>query len=196
MPPTTRISLITRIGEADDKEAWADFVQLYGPLVYTMARKRGLQDADACDLMQDVMREVARSVDRFDPDPKLGRFRGWLGVITQRTLARHFAKSRRQVTGAGGSTHNLAIAGVADQGQEDVWDLEHRRHLFRWAAERIRGDFAETTWRAFWLTAVDGASAQQAADQCGISVGAVYIAKSRVLSRLRERIEQHRGSGH
>lgn len=194
MPASTRLSLIARLHDTEDATSWAEFLALYGPFIYAIARGRGLQDADACDLVQDVMREVSRSVSRFDPDPELGRFRGWLGVITRRTLARFFEKSRQRINGSGGSTNFLALANVADAEEEAAWEQEHQRHLFRWAAERVRGEFAETTWRAFWMTAVEGVAAGQAAEQCGISVGAVYIAKSRVLSRLRERLAQFPGS--
>lgn len=193
MSANTRLSLIARIGTPEDTEAWAEFVELYGPLVYTIARRRGLQDADACDLMQDVMREVARSVDRFDPDPELGRFRGWLGVITRRMLARYFEKSSRQIAATGGTSNILAIDRVSNNDDEDGWEQEHQRQLFRWAADRIRSEFAETTWRAFWLTSVEGVRAKEAAERCGLTVGAVYIAKSRVLRRLRERITEVAG---
>lgn len=136
-----------------------------------------------------------REVSRFDPDPELGRFRGWLGVITRRTLARFFEKSRYRINGSGGTTNTLALANMADSEEEAAWEQEHQRHFFRWTAERVRGEFAERTWRAFWLTTVEGVTARQAGQQCGINVGAVYIAKSRVLSRLRERITQLPG-GH
>ncbi|MEM7806938.1 MAG: sigma-70 family RNA polymerase sigma factor [Planctomycetota bacterium] len=190
MPATTRLSLISRIGSPGDTQAWTEFVQLYGPLVYSIARRRGLQDADACDLVQDVMREVSRSVTRFEPDPELGRFRGWLGVIVRRMLSRFFERSRRQVVGTGGTTNHLVISVALGEEEEDAWDQEHRQHMFRWAAGRVHCEFTETTWRAFWLTAVDGVSAKRAAEECGLSVGAIYIAKSRVLNRLRQMLDQ------
>ncbi len=193
MPATTRLSLIARIRDPEDVESWADFVELYGPFIYAIARSRGLQDADACDLVQDVMREVSRSVSRFDPDPELGRFRGWLGVITRRMLARFFEKSRGQVNGPGGTANIVALANVPSMKEEAVWEQERRRHMFRWAADRVRSEFAEATWRAFWLTAVEGLPARQAAEECGMTIGAVYIAKSRVVNRLRQRVAEVMG---
>ncbi len=194
MPATTRLSLIVRISDPDDSESWAEFVQIYGPFIYAIARGRGLQDADACDLVQDVMREVSRSVSRFDPDPGIGRFRGWLGVITRRMLARFFERSRSQANGAGGTTNLVALSNISIHDEEGIWEQEHQRHVLRWAAERVRGDVTETTWRAFWLTAVEGVPARQAAEECDMTVGAVYIAKSRVVSRLRQRVAQVMGS--
>ena len=194
MPVTTRLSLIARISDPDDSESWAEFVSLYGPFIYAIARNRGLQDADACDLVQDVMREVSRSVSRFDPDPGMGRFRGWLGVITRRMLARFFEKGRSQVKGAGGTTNLVALSNISTHHEEEIWEQEHQRHVFRWAVERVRNDFTETTWRAFWLTAVESVAARRAAEECDMTVGAVYIAKSRVVSRLRQRVAQVMGS--
>lgn len=190
MAATTSLSLINRIGDSESSESWAEFVRLYGPFIYSIGRNSGLQDADACDLVQDVMQEVSRSMASFEYDPDVGRFRGWLRVITRRTMSRFFERSRKQVRGAGGTTNVLALSDLADEDGEDVWEQEHQRFLFRWAANRVRSEFSDTTWRAFWMTAIDGVSAQRAANECGISVGAVYIAKSRVVSRLRQRTNE------
>ncbi|MEM6553800.1 MAG: sigma-70 family RNA polymerase sigma factor [Planctomycetota bacterium] len=190
MPAKTRQSLLLRLCDPADGDSWADFVGIYGPFVYSIGRGRGLQDADACDLVQDVMREVARSVSGYEPQPGTAKFRAWLGVITRRRLARFFENSRSQINGTGGTTNLLALPRVQAGEEEAAWEQEHRRHVFRWAAERVQSEFSETTWRAFWMTAIEGVSARRAAEACGISLGAVYIAKSRVVSRLRERVSQ------
>ncbi|MEM1228737.1 MAG: sigma-70 family RNA polymerase sigma factor [Planctomycetota bacterium] len=195
MPATTRLSLIARITDSDDSESWAEFVSLYGPFVYSLARTRGLQDADACDVVQEVMREIAKSVSRFDADPELGRFRSWVSVIARRTMARYSDRNRRHAKGTGDTANLVALSGVADRAEEDLWEREHQRHLFQWAAKQVRGDFTETTWLAFWRTAVDGVHASAVAEECHISVGAVYIAKSRVAGRLRERLVEAAESG-
>ncbi|MEM8943647.1 MAG: sigma-70 family RNA polymerase sigma factor [Planctomycetota bacterium] len=192
MAATTSLSLITQIGDSENSKSWDDFVRLYGPFVYSIGRRHGLQDADACDLVQDVMREISRSMEKFEYDPHIGRFRGWLAVITRRTLARYFERSRHQISGVGGTTNVLALSDYSDDYDEDIWEQEHQRQMFRWAAQRVRGDFSETTWRAFWMTTVEGLNAQQASEACGISIGAVYIAKSRVVSRLREKTAEGR----
>lgn len=190
MSETTRYSLITRIRDPDDSESWGEFVKLYGPFIYAIARERGLQDADACDLVQDVMQAISRSITGFEPDPSMGRFRGWVGTITRRKLARFFERSGKQLGGAGGTKNVLALSNAPIKKANDAWEQEHQCYLFHLAAERVRNEFAHTTWRAFWLTAVEGVPAKQAADDCGITVGAVYIAKSRVVNRLRERVAQ------
>ena len=194
MPTSTRQSLIVRISDAGDDESWAEFVQQYGPFIYAIGRRRGLQDADACDLVQDVMREVARSIPRYEV--RKGRFRNWLGVITQRTVARILEKNRQPVLGVGGSTNIAVLSGLSADENDSEWEQAHQQQIFRWAAERVRGDFNETTWRAFWMTAVQGVSVKEVAEECGITVSAVYINKSRVTGRIRERVAELLESEH
>lgn len=188
MPSSTRQSLIVRISDSEDDESWAEFVRLYGPFIYAIGRRRGLQDADACDLVQDVMREVARSIPGYQPQK--GRFRSWLGVITRRTVMRILDKHQQPALGTGGSTNIAVLSNLPADEDEAMWEHAHQQQVFRWAAERVRGDFNETTWRAFWLTAVEGLPAQKAAEECDMAVSAVYISKSRVTSRIRERVTE------
>src|SRR5437667_2293010 len=91
--PTTRPSLLGRLGDARDHAAWSEFVAIYAPLVYGFARKHGLQDADAADLTQDVLRAVAGAVGRLEYDPQRGSFRGWLFTIVRNQL-RNFRSAR------------------------------------------------------------------------------------------------------
>jgi RNA polymerase sigma-70 factor (ECF subfamily) len=190
--PATRASLLVRLRDPHDKEAWGQFVQLYAPVVYGFARKRGLQDADAADLMQEVFRSVAGAAGRLDYDPKRGSFRGWLYTITRNKIFTFLDTQRRQVRGSGDSGAQMLLEGQAgrDDGTGDLWDQEYERSAFAWAAERVRGEFHEATWQAFWLTAVDGQSARDAGRKLGLSPGAVYVAKSRVIARLREEIRE------
>ena len=190
MPSSTRQSLIVRISDSGDDESWAEFVRIYGPFIYAIGRRRGLQDADACDLVQDVMREVARSIPGYEPSK--GRFRSWLGVITRRMTMRILDNHRQPALGTGGSTNIALLSGLSSDEAEADWEQAHRQQVFRWAAERVRRDFNEATWRAFWLTAVEGVPAQEAAEACGMTVSAVYMSKSRVTSRIRERVAGRR----
>lgn len=191
-PPATRHSLLVRIRDARDAEAWAQFVDLYAPLVYGFARRRGLQDADAADLTQEVLRAVARSAQRQDYDPARGPFRSWLFTIANNKL-RNFLKSRRRHPRATGDTDDqVRLEAQPDRASDESvwWDREYEQRLFEWAAERVRGSFQESTWTAFWETAVENKPAKDVAARLGVSVGAVYIAKSRVLARLKECIQQ------
>ena len=190
--PLTRASLLVRIRDARDHRAWQEFVRVYAPLVYGFARKRGLQDADAADLMQEVFRSVAGAAGRLEYDPKRGSFRGWLYTITRNKIFTFLDSQRRQVRGSGDSGAQTFLEGQAgrEDGTGELWDQEYERSAFAWAAERVRGEFQETTWKAFWLTAVDGLCARDAGRQLGLSPGAVYVAKSRVIARLREEIRE------
>jgi RNA polymerase sigma-70 factor (ECF subfamily) len=190
-PPTTRPSLLVRLRNPQDRLAWEEFVDLYAPLVYGYARKQGLQDADAADLTQDVLRAVAGAAGRLEYDPNRGSFRGWLFTIVRNKLRNFLASRKPGVQGAGGSSaQHLLEQQPARDNPEALWEQEYERRLFRWAAERVRSDFRDSTWQAFWLTAVEGQSAREAAEALGLTVVSVYLAKSRVLARLRQQVEQ------
>jgi RNA polymerase sigma-70 factor (ECF subfamily) len=188
--PTTRPSLLVRLRDAQDADAWRQFVELYGPIVYRFGRRHRLQDADAADLTQEVLRGVSGGVGRLDYDPRRGSFRGWLFTLAHRKLYDLLARRRRQEQPGGDSATHLLLDEAPARDSEDVWNQEHERQVFAWAAEQIRGQFTETTWRAFWATAVEGRDAAAVAEELKLSVGAVYVAKSRVQARLREQIRQ------
>ena len=185
--PATRASLLVRLKDGRDQEAWREFMQVYAPVVYGFARKRGLQDADAADVMQDVLRSVAAAADRLEYDPKHGTFRGWLYTVTRNKLYNHLDGRRRHPRGSGdsGMQERLEEQAAPAEDGADEWDREYERRLSALAMERVRGEFQESTWRAFWLTAVEGKSAKEAGEAVSLSAGAVYVAKSRVLARLR-----------
>lgn len=191
--PETRASLILRLTDRMDIEAWDEFVQLYGPVVYRLARRRGLQPADADDLVQEVFSVVARSVEQWLERVDRGSFLAWLLTIARNTTINFLTRRRHQRMGAGGESAAAALAECADSKAEvsrEV-DLEYRRRLFAVACERIQARVSESTWRAFWMTSVEQTSIEQAAAALQISVGNVYIARSRVMARLREIVQQY-----
>lgn len=193
--PDTRSSLLLRIRDRDDSESWREFARLYGPVVYNYGRKRGLQDADAADLTQDVLHAVTDAIGRLDYDRSRGTFCGWLFTLAHHKLHDLQARRRRQVQGAADSEVREQLeAAVAPDDAEAVWNREYQERMFAWAAEQAKAAFQKATWRAFWLTAVEGKSGQEAAEEMGITVAAVYLAKSRVVARIRELIEQAEGS--
>ena len=184
--PDTRASLLARLRDGSDGEAWRLFVDLYGPLVYGLGRKHGLQDADAADLTQDVLQSVAAAVRSLVYDPRRGSFRGWLYTVARNRL-RDLLRLRL-VRGSGDSAvQQLLENQPAPEGDAD-WDRDHQRRVFAWAAERVRVDFRAHTWQAFWLTAVEGLSSEEAGRRLGMSPGAVQVARSRVLARLKETV--------
>jgi RNA polymerase sigma factor (sigma-70 family) len=190
----TRPSLIARIRDLRDEEAWRQFVALYTPLVYRFARSRGLQDADAADLAQDVLRAVANAAAHMEYDPQRGSFRGWLYGVARHKLADFRAKLRRGLSAGTDPAAQVVLLEQPAPGEESSWDQEYEQRLFEWAAEQVRGGFKDQTWQAFWQTAVLGREARETAVDLGMTLGAVYIAKSRVLARLRKQIQEVQGA--
>ena len=188
--PATSPSLLIRIRDRGDHPAWSQFVAIYQPLIHGFARKHGLQEADAADLTQEVLRAVARAAERLDYDPRRGTFRGWLFTVVRNKLRNLLEARQRQVQGSGDTGVEAALnqQPTPADGPEAEWDREYERRLFTWAAEQVRGEFQQATWRAFWLTAVEGKSARDAGAELDMSPGAVYVAKSRVTARLKEQV--------
>jgi len=189
--PATRPSLLVRLRDAQDHDAWRAFMELYAPLVYSYGRRHRLQDADAADLTQDMLRAVSVAMRRRDFDAQRRSFRRWLFTLAHHKLCDLLTRQRPQAQGSGDSDMHDMLSEVPTP-LEDQWDRDYEMRLFTWAAERARPEFTESTWRAFWQTAVDGCRAGQTAEAPGMSVGAVYIAKSRVQTRLKELVTQAR----
>jgi RNA polymerase sigma-70 factor (ECF subfamily) len=190
--------LLVRLKFPRDEQAWVEFVEIYEPLVHRLARRGGLQGADADDLTQAVLRAVAGAIDRYDPDPDRGSFRAWLSRIARNLVVNLLAARRRRSAGYGtGDTDIVALleAQPAPEGQDSsLFDVEYRRRLFAWAAERVRGSFHEATWQAFWRTGVEGQDVHSVAKALGLSPGSVYVARSRVMARLRREIDLYEGT--
>lgn len=186
--PTTRASLLLRLRDARDEEAWRQFVDLYAPLVHAYLRNRGLQDADAADLTQDALRAISGAVGRFDYDPDRGSFRGWLFTIVRNALRNFLNSPRRREQGAGdtGAARRLEEHPAPEESAE--WEREHHRHLLAAAARVVRAEVQETTWLAFWKTSVEGQEVKAVAAELGVSVASVYLARSRVMARLKEQV--------
>ena len=190
--PKTRPSLLVRIRDPRNEQAWTEFLEIYEPLVYRLARRKGFQDADARELTQEVFLAVASAIERRDPDPAKGSFRGWLFRITRNLMINFLSQNRRRPPATGDSDVNRLLSEhPAPNGEQSaLFDQEYKRQTFRWAAERVRGEFEDNTWRAFWLTSVEGEPIKRAAGALGISAGAVYVARSRVMSRLRQTVQR------
>lgn len=185
--PVTRPSLLLRMRNAADAAAWSQFVDVYAPLIYGFARKQGLQDADAADLLQDVLRSVAGAISRLDYDARRGSFRGWLFTIARNHL-RDFGARRARVVQGSGDTGVRNLLEQQPDGDEADWNIEYERRVFAWASEETQREVEESTWQAFWQSAVEGKPVKEVAASLQMSVAAVYLAKSRVMKRLKDRI--------
>jgi RNA polymerase sigma-70 factor (ECF subfamily) len=190
--PITRPSLLVRLRDARDELAWSQFVDIYAPLVYGFARKHGLQDADAADLTQEVLRSVAVAAKKLYYDPQRGSFRGWLFTVVRNRLRDFWAVQGRQVLVRGGASavQRMYDVPAPEEDPEALWEQDYERQLFSWAAAQVRPAFQETTWQAFRRTAVEGKSGKVVAKELGMTVAAVYLAKGRVIARLKEQVRQ------
>jgi RNA polymerase sigma-70 factor, ECF subfamily len=191
-PPDTRASLILRLSDAADAAAWDELVEIYGPLVFRMAVRQGLQPADADDLVQNVFAAIARSVAEWLERPDRGKFRAWLLRIARNAAVNSLTRRGLGSLGTGDErvAQRLAEIPAPESQLTSEFDLEYRREIFRWAADQIRETVADTTWQAFWLTQMENLPIAEAAKQLGISVGNVYIGRSRVMTRLKELVKQ------
>jgi RNA polymerase sigma factor (sigma-70 family) len=189
--PQTRLSLLVRLRDSQDDLAWTEFVEVYAPLIYGFACTQGMQDADAADLTQEVLRAVARAIKRFDYDSRRGTFRGWLFTLVRNKFRNFLVRRKRELRGSGDSAvqNMLAEYAAPQQDQAAVWERECERRRFDWAAQRVRDEVKESTWQAFWRTAIEGESGQQVAEALGMRVAAVYLAKSRVMVRIKEHLQ-------
>ena len=192
LPPETRASLLLRIRDSEDVEAWTEFQEIYRPLVYRLGRSRGLQDADAHELAQDVMIAVAGAIERWEPDRQRSTFRTWLYRIARNALINQLAKQgrREQATGDTNVQQLLLQVTARDDGQSLEIQRQLRRQTFLWAAAQVRRSCKPATWDAFWRTCVEGHPVSKVAEQLKMTSGAVYVSRSRVMSKLRELVEQ------
>ena len=192
--PETRPSLLLRLRDARDQQAWSTFLEIYQPLIYRVIRQRRVQDADAREVTQEVLLALANSIDQWEADPDRGTFRGWLTTITRNLVVNFLIKQSRHPRGSGDSDFRRGLESLpAPAGNESaLFDVEERRQIFRWAADRIRPEFREANWQAFWRTAVEGQGAIEVARELGISPGLVYVSRNRVMKRLREKVEEFR----
>jgi len=182
---------VIRLRDTRDGEAWAQFVEIYSPLVYQYMRRRGLQDADAVDVTQEVLRTVVRSVGGFNHNRRLGAFRKWLMSVARSRLADFIGKRGNQVSASG---ETVAMEKLnqqpARESEDENLEREYQKCLFQWAVDKVHGEFQESTWQAFWQTYVEERRCSEVAKQLQVTTQAVYMARGRVLSRLRQKIRE------
>jgi RNA polymerase sigma-70 factor (ECF subfamily) len=186
-----------------DEDAWRTLVGRYGPLVYHWCRRDGLRAEDAADVVQEVLRALARHLDGFRKDRPGDTFRGWLWTIT-RNKVRDFARGSRRQFGAAGGTDahdrlqnvpeslppDESLTGASSPGTPGTQPTPGTPATpVGQALDAVRGEFSEQTWQAFWRTTVDGRTSRDVADELGMTANAVRSAKARVLRRLRKELD-------
>jgi RNA polymerase sigma-70 factor (ECF subfamily) len=183
----TSVSFLESLRD-DSGDAWRQLIDLYSPLIRRWLAKYGAEWDDMDDVSQEVLSVVVRRIPEFQRAPRVGAFRTWLRTITANCLRDHWRRKNRQPKSVGGSVFGEMIEQLqdSDSGISKLWDRDHDQHVTQYLLKQVRPDFADTTWQAFQRYAIDDRSAQEVAAELGISENAVFIAKSRVMTRLRQ----------
>lgn len=179
--PTTSLTLLERLAQGGDDEAWNRFVDLYTPLLVGWCRRSGMSDVDAADMIQQVFLTLYEKLPAFQYRPQ-GSFRAWLKTV----LLNAWRNQQRKNARAAGELDPETLAGGDPRLELD--EAEYRVHLVRRALEVMQDQFEPATWRACWEFVVQERPAAEVAAELGLTVNAVYLAKSRVLRRLREEL--------
>lgn len=188
--PDTRPSLLLRLRDPGNRQAWEEFVGLYQPIVLRMALRRGMQEADAEDLTQQVLIQLVGAIDGFEPDRNRGRFLTWLKTIAHRAIINAMTRTKADRS-AGGTDAWLQLEQIALP-ESDVAEIEreYRREIFVCAAAQVRQEVGTDTWVGFWETVVMNRPVDEVAKEIGRTRGNIYTSRSRVLKRLKEKVEQ------
>ncbi len=191
---STSTSLILR-AKSLDQDAWKRIVLLYTPTIYGWAQAAGLQDDDAEDVVQEVFQAMTKGISKVDLGPDQPAFRAWLWGITRHKIIDLFRKQAAAPAVEGGSNAQRRFMEIpeaepgSDAGSGTHNSFAQHDSLAYRALELVKQDFHETTWRAFWRVTIDRAPAAGVAEDLGISIGAVYTAKSRVLKHIRKELD-------
>ena len=196
MSSQTHTTLLDRIRDGEDPVAWDEFWTRYWRAVFNFAKCRGCSEHTAEEIVQDVMLTVFQNRQVFRYDPAKGRFRDWLGGIARNLVNKRRAKPAERVRAVGGDSQNaLELAEDPHAPADDVWQQAFDESLLNVLLDLVRREVAPATYQAFELVALEGVSAADAAKLTGLSRNAVYLARKRILERLRELGESYRSEG-
>jgi len=187
--PETRPSLIVRLKGERNELAWTEFVSAYEPFLRRLIERQGVPERHVPDAMQQVLVAVARSVDGWQDDGDPASFRRWLNRVARNVVLKLMARERRQIGGQGGTDWLESLADVPDAGGEER-ETEYEYELVVWAAEQVRGEFLDSSWKAFWATLIEGRSVAEVAAELGVSPGSVYMSRSRLMARIRSKVQE------
>lgn len=183
---TTSAKLLARVSDGEDPAAWGEFCDRYGELIRGFARRRGVQDADCDDLLQDVLISLTKALPGFSYDPSKGKFRAYLKTVVIRSV---FRKSRQKDPAIHlEAIEELTRAAATDQEVDDYWEAEWRQHHVRLAMRTLAAEFSSANQAVFQAYVVEDQNAEEVAQRLGMSVAAVYQVKSRMLRRMSELI--------
>lgn len=188
--PETRYTLIGKLQNPQDVEAWSEFTSIYQPLIFRICRKRGLQHADATDVTQEVLSKVASAIEKFSADRHGATFRGWLYRITQNLVIDFLRKRNRNVLAKANHPLQMADNNLSADDDSAEFRLEYQRQIFWLVAKEVCQQVKPKTWQAFWLTEIEQQPVDEVSKQLEVSTGSIYVSRSRVIARLKQEAEQ------
>ena len=188
--PETRASLIARICDLGDHGAWSEFVDLYEPVVQRFLQRYSLQHADAAEVSQEVLARVAQSIQHWDGDRANSTFRGWLYRITRNLTIDFLRKKQQEQARTAGQLGVLSDLADSNDSPSAEFQAEYEKQLFHWAADQLKPQFKAANWQAFWMSTVEGFPIEEVAQQLGIECSSVYVARSRIMARLAQVIQE------
>lgn len=189
--PETSESLIVRVRDPSNRAAWDQFEQIYRPVIFRIARARGMQHSDAQDLVQQVLLSVASGIHNYERYNDGTRFRNWLNRITRNAILKRLSRGPSDRAAGGSEFFNLmSELPTTDSETDALIELEYRREVYQRAAARVRREVQEPTWLAFELTVLQEQSIEQACRALGLASGSVYAARSRIIRRLRDAVRE------
>jgi RNA polymerase sigma-70 factor (ECF subfamily) len=183
----TSLSLLSRLHDLGDQTAWRRFFDRYWRLIYNFSLRSGLGDADAQDIVQEVMVNLTESLPNFEPDAKRGRFKTWLLTIVKRRIIDHHRRRMRKPTVRGELAENLL---VEEAELEKLWDSEWKGHVLDVALQRVRARVAARQFLIYDLLVKQGATVREVCRALDTNPAAVYLAKHRVAKLLAREMEQ------
>lgn len=187
--PTLSSQFLLSVREMDPA-GWSRLVTTFGPIVYRWCRISGVRDADAPDVVQEVFASVARGIANFEREKSQGSFRSWLATITRNKVRDYFRMQAKRQIGEGGTQALVELQMIPEDLDSTICAASATTPLVREILQQVEAEFESSTWKAFWMTTIDGVKAGDVAADLGISVASVYQSKSRVLRRLRQRLAE------
>jgi len=190
-PPETRHSLLIRLRNPDDQDAWFEFAEIYRPVIVRLAIQKGLQAADAENVAQNVLVSIARVIENHEHDPKRAKFRTWLNRVAHNAILNAITRIKPDRGSGNTEFHTLLNVLESKSTDSELIRLERRRELFRWASRKIVDEFQTATWQAFWQTAIEGKSVAEVSLELDKKPGTIYAARCRIMRRLQEVVNEY-----
>ena len=188
-PLETRQSLIVRLKSEQNELAWRDFVCAYEGFLNQLVRRQGVPERHVPDITQQILLTIARSIDGWKDDGNAASFRRWLSTVSRNVVIRFMSRERKQAGGIGGSDLVAQLQNVEDKPDEQhIRRYQHERIV--WAAELVRHEFLETSWRAFWATVIEERPVDEVALELNVSPGSIYMSRSRIMARIKKKVAE------